>query len=84
VKWDGTFDFLKKTKDYELAEDENDCLHIVWGDYGHVLAWAMSLVEISFPFRSPSRCSRVLLAVSRTTSSIAYSTSTRCSKRTSL
>jgi hypothetical protein len=42
VKWDGTFDFLKKTKDDELAEDDNDCLHIVWGDYGHVLAWAMS------------------------------------------
>ena len=38
VKMDGTFEFLKKTNNDVLSEEEIKCLHIVWGQYGHILS----------------------------------------------
>jgi hypothetical protein len=40
LKFDGTFQFLKKTINDGLSETETKCLHVVWGEYGHIVSWA--------------------------------------------
>jgi len=51
VKMDGTFQFLSKTSNDEYSETENKCLHIVWGEYGHILAWAFDGSENDLCFQ---------------------------------
>jgi hypothetical protein len=45
VKWDGTFDFMKKTMHDKNSEEENNVLAIVFGEYGHVMTWAFAESE---------------------------------------
>jgi hypothetical protein len=45
IKMDGTFQFLKKTRNDEQSSGKNTCLNVVWGEYGHVLSWAFDSSE---------------------------------------
>ncbi len=37
---DGTFEYLSKTMNDREGEAELDCMHVIWGEYGHILSWA--------------------------------------------
>jgi hypothetical protein len=47
VKWDGTFDFAKKTMNDPHAQEEINVLCIICGQYGHVMSFAFSKSECS-------------------------------------
>ena len=45
VSWDGTFDYARKTKDDEFAEEEINVLCILFGWLGHILSFAFAESE---------------------------------------
>jgi hypothetical protein len=64
VKSDGTFQFLSKTSNDELSSVETKCLHIVWGQYGHIMTWAFDGSENDVCFQRlhwflKKRCERI-------------------------
>ena len=42
IKWDGTYDFAKKTKNDPLAEEEINVLCILFGQFGHIVSFAFA------------------------------------------
>ena len=64
VKSDGTFEFLSKTSNDEFSSVETKCLHIVWGQYDHILTWAFDGAENDECFQRlhwflKKRCQRI-------------------------
>jgi hypothetical protein len=41
IKWDGTFSFAKKTMDDKQSAESNNCLCVIFGQYGHILSFAL-------------------------------------------